>query len=48
MRRSDVVQLCAPNLPATRHMINAEMLARMRDKAIFINTSRGRWSMRRP
>ncbi len=41
MRRSDVVQLCAPNLPATRHMINAEMLARMRDKAIFINTSRG-------
>ncbi len=41
MRRSDVVQLCAPDLPATRHMINAEKLALMRDKAIFINTSRG-------
>lgn len=41
MRRSDVVQLCAPNVPATRHMVNAEMLALLRDKAIFINTSRG-------
>lgn len=41
MRRADVVHLCAPNVPATRHMINAEMLALLRDKAIFINTSRG-------
>lgn len=41
MRRSDVVQLCAPNIPATHHMINAEMLALLRDKAVFINTSRG-------
>jgi phosphoglycerate dehydrogenase-like enzyme len=41
MRQSDVVQLCAPNVPATRHMINAKMLALLRDKAIFINTSRG-------
>jgi phosphoglycerate dehydrogenase-like enzyme len=41
MRRADVVHLCAPNVPATHHMINAEMLALLRDKAIFINTSRG-------
>lgn len=41
MRRSDVVQLCAPNVPATHHMINAETLALLRDQAIFINTSRG-------
>lgn len=41
MRRSDVVQLCAPKVPATHHMINGEMLALLRDQAIFINTSRG-------
>jgi phosphoglycerate dehydrogenase-like enzyme len=41
MRRSDVVQLCAPNTPETKHLINAENLTLLRDKAIFINTSRG-------
>jgi phosphoglycerate dehydrogenase-like enzyme len=41
MRRSDVVSLHTPNVPETRHMINAANLALMRDHAIFINTARG-------
>lgn len=41
MAQSDVVSLHAPNLPALRHMINADLLACMRDGATFINTARG-------
>jgi len=41
MAASDVVSLHAPNLPALRHLIDAEMLARMKDGATFINTARG-------
>jgi phosphoglycerate dehydrogenase-like enzyme len=41
MAASDVVTLHAPNLPSLRHMINAELLARMKDGATFINTARG-------
>ena len=41
MSASDVVSLHAPNLPGLRHMINAGLLARMRDGATFINTARG-------
>jgi phosphoglycerate dehydrogenase-like enzyme len=37
----EVVSLHAPNLPSTRHMINARTLALMPDHAVFINTSRG-------
>lgn len=40
-RASEVVSLHAPNIPATRHMINAEFLAAMRDGSTFINTARG-------
>lgn len=40
-RRCDVVTLHAPNLPATRHLINEHRLASMRDGSIFINTARG-------
>ncbi|TVR08147.1 MAG: hydroxyacid dehydrogenase [Planctomycetota bacterium] len=40
-RRSDVVSLHAPNIPATRHMMNREVFAAMRDGATFINTARG-------
>jgi len=38
---SDVVTLHAPDLPATRHMINADKLALIRPGATFINTARG-------
>lgn len=41
MTQSDIVSLHAPNLPSLRHMINADLLARMKDGATFINTARG-------
>lgn len=41
-RRSDVVSLHAPDIPATAGMCNAEFFAAMRDGATFINTARGR------
>jgi phosphoglycerate dehydrogenase-like enzyme len=39
--RCEVISVHAPNLPETRHLINAEMFAVMPDHAVFINTSRG-------
>lgn len=39
--RCEVVSLHAPNIPETRHMINARTLALMPDHAVLINTSRG-------
>ena len=39
--RSDVVTCHAPSIPATRHMVNAARLAKMRDGAVFVNTARG-------
>lgn len=41
MSCSDVVSLHAPNLPQTFHMVDGNMLARMKDGALFVNTSRG-------
>jgi len=41
MRRSDVVSLHAPDIPATRHLISARQLALLRDRAVLINTARG-------
>lgn len=38
---SSIVSLHAPELPSTRHMINAEALALMKDGTTFINTARG-------
>ncbi len=40
-RLSDVVSVHAPELPATRHMIDDRRLGLMRDGAILINTARG-------
>lgn len=40
-KRSDVVTLHAPNLPATRHMLKREHFRAMKDGAVFINTARG-------
>ncbi|MCX4818793.1 hydroxyacid dehydrogenase [Streptomyces sp. NBC_01142] len=39
--RSDIVTVHAPQLPATRHMIDARRLALMPDGATLINTARG-------
>lgn len=41
LRRSDVVTVHAPSIPATYHMFNRETFALMKDDAIFINTARG-------
>ena len=39
--RSDLVTLNCPSNEQTKHMINAESLARMRDGAMLVNVSRG-------
>ncbi len=41
LTRSDIVSLHCPLLPATKHLINASTLARLKPTAILINTSRG-------
>ena len=41
MQRSHVVSLHAPNLPETRHLVNARNLRLLRDGALLINTARG-------
>jgi len=38
---ADVVSVHAPELPSTRHLVNADRLARMRDGAWLVNTARG-------
>jgi phosphoglycerate dehydrogenase-like enzyme len=39
--RCDVLSVHGPNLPETRHMLNARTLALLPDHAVLINTSRG-------
>ncbi|TVR40239.1 MAG: 2-hydroxyacid dehydrogenase [Planctomycetota bacterium] len=39
--QSDVISLHAPLMPETKHLINAEAIARMRRGVYLINTSRG-------
>ena len=41
LRTSRFVSLHAPNIPQTRHLINAQRLSLMRPDAYLINTSRG-------
>ena len=40
-RRSDVISLHCPLVPQTRHIINGESIAAMKDGVVIINTSRG-------
>ncbi len=39
--QSRIVSIHAPNMPETRHLVNAHRLSQMRTDAILINTSRG-------
>ncbi|MFC8917640.1 2-hydroxyacid dehydrogenase [Streptomyces sp. NPDC057116] len=41
LARADLVSLHVPLLPDTHHLIDAAALARMKDDAILVNTSRG-------
>lgn len=41
LQESDIISLHAPSIPETRHMINAETLAMMKNDVILINTARG-------
>lgn len=41
LAESDVVSLHCPLMDATRHIVNAESIAQMRDGAMLVNTSRG-------
>jgi D-3-phosphoglycerate dehydrogenase len=41
LSRSDIVSVHVPLMPATRHLINAAALSKMKPGAILINTSRG-------
>lgn len=41
LAESDVVSLHAPLVPATRHLVNRETVAKMKDGALLINTARG-------
>ncbi|MER5436152.1 hydroxyacid dehydrogenase [Streptomyces sp. NPDC002588] len=41
LQRSDIVSLHAPDIPATRHMLDRDRLALIRDGGVLINTSRG-------
>jgi D-3-phosphoglycerate dehydrogenase len=39
--RAEILSVHAPHIPATHHLINDDVLSRMRPGAILINTSRG-------
>jgi phosphoglycerate dehydrogenase-like enzyme len=41
MSESDVITLHAANIPENRKMINRELLSKMKNGAVLINTSRG-------
>lgn len=40
-KKADLISLHAPLFPSTRHIINAESIALMKDTAMLVNTARG-------
>ena len=40
-KQSDIIAFHVPLLPSTKHMINSESLAKMKDGVVLINTARG-------
>lgn len=42
LSQADVITCHTPHTPETRHMINAQAVAQMKDGVIFVNTSRGK------
>lgn len=41
MSRSDIVSVHAPKIPQNRHMISRELLGKLHDGALIVNTARG-------
>lgn len=41
LRRSDYVSLHLPSMPSTRHLMNADTFAKMKEGSVLINTARG-------
>ena len=41
LRTSDIISLHMPLLDSTKHLINAEAIAKMRSSALLVNTARG-------
>jgi D-lactate dehydrogenase len=41
LAQSDIISLHTPLMPATKHMINKEVIAKMKDGVILVNCSRG-------
>lgn len=41
LRESDIITIHVPLTPQTKHLINEERIAKMKDGAVIINTSRG-------
>lgn len=40
-RESDVITLHVPSIPATKNMVDSQMLSLMKDSAVLVNTARG-------
>ena len=41
LQYADVIAMCVPSTPATRHLLNAERIASLKPDAIIINAGRG-------
>lgn len=41
LQYADVIAMCVPSTPSTRHLLNAERIAKLKTDAIVINAGRG-------